>query len=261
MLSLFCSGIEEKAALQHQSVKYLNTHTRTHKCARKDRHNNTRSPKSVHFSHFNWLLLSCICSSPHPLWQVEGIQDLGRRAELAKTRESLTHGVSPTHLLRGSAAVPRGAREGEWHVCTVYTTCSQAKPRTRDERKTRAGKQAGAHKTRVHKVILFHSRHTDARKAAFAPHRPPQRQIRALWCAVVAFLHGRAMRRLSSRLKQWPLWPRTNFCKHSQRRDTPLTQHQHNPVASLHRSVAELEGHDLVIKRKESNLYYETIWK
>lgn len=55
---------------------------------------------------------------------------------------------------------PSHPDEGEWHVCTVYTTCSEAKPKMRDGKKRRVHRQqADAPKNQpVHKVTLFHSR-------------------------------------------------------------------------------------------------------
>lgn len=112
--------------------------------------------------------------------------------------------------------------EGEWHVCTVYTTCSQAKPRTRDEKKRRVHRQqADALKTQpVHKVRLFHSR----RKQLFVL---PQRQIRAKHlCLRWTFLSYRlVMRRLKLMAKSMTsIRPQTDFCKHSHRGGTLLSR-------------------------------------
>lgn len=60
----------------------------------------------------------------------------GGIAELAKSPESPTHGL---HICcgagqGGAAPTPPVPEEGDWHVYTVYTTCSQAKTRMRDEK-------------------------------------------------------------------------------------------------------------------------------
>lgn len=170
---------------------------------------------------------SSAASVPRPHPPVTGGVDC-RSGETCRARKE--SGVADTWRFAYTSAVGQCCAvapsphpdEGEWHVCTVYTTCSQAKPRMRDKKKRRVHRQqADAHKNQpVHKVRLFHSH----RKQLLVP---LQRQIRVQTpLPVVKFslvqTGDKAAQLMAKSMTSFR--PQTHFCKHTHRGGTLLSR-------------------------------------
>ncbi len=129
-------NVHTQAQAQHRNnMAYMRAHTHTHA--------EDTLCNSVSSAGFVDSICSAPCLppfAPHPLWQVEGIEthDLRRHTHTHKAHRdpkvtdtwwvfrlhththTHTHTLIYTHLLRGRATVPFGARQTERHVACLH---------------------------------------------------------------------------------------------------------------------------------------------